>query len=175
MAAKSDEVSERPSLRVHLPQRQRCFHSFRSFFRAEIVLTVQRAVKARNHLQRKSAELVILPAAHGYQLFFGHTIGPQHVLGALRPDDRGMSLERDVRNIQDMVVMCVRDEDKVGALGVCVDGRYVRRSYIIPSIYRPRVARCSSIWGSPRWLWPKYSRYIGINQNDRGSVADFPA
>jgi hypothetical protein len=84
---------------------------------------VQWAVKAWNHLERKDPELVILTASHGNQLLLGNLISTQHVLGALRSDDRGMSLERDLRNIKDVVVMRMRDEDKVCSLNMRLDSR----------------------------------------------------
>jgi len=87
------------------------------------VLAVQRAVKAWNHLERKDAKLVVLSAAHRQELLFGYFVSPQNIFGALRPDDRGMSLERDLRNIQDVVVMRVGDKDKVCSRDMRVNGR----------------------------------------------------
>src|SRR5580693_1165328 len=134
---------------------------------------IQRAMQARDHLHGKSPELVILSAAHGNQLYFRHLKSPQHVLGALRPEHNGMSLERDLRNIQDMVVMRMRDEHEVCPLDMRVDRGHVWHRRVIPAVERARVPRCSLIRSSARRLWTKYSRNVRINQNDRLPVADF--
>lgn len=139
------------------------------------MLAVQWAVEARNHLQRKSPQLVVLPAAHGNELLFGNHISTQHILGALCTDHRGMSLECDLRNIQNMVVMRVGDENKIRSLDVCADGRYVRRRDIIPPTQWPRVSRSTRTRCSAWWLWPINPLNIGINQDDCCPVADFPS
>src|SRR6266705_1453628 len=84
MTVKADQVCKRPSLGVHLPERQRSVHTRWSSFGAEIVLMIEGAVNAGNDSDGESAELVIFAAPHRDQLSFGHAIGPHHVLGALR-------------------------------------------------------------------------------------------
>src|SRR5260370_5238904 len=138
------------------------------------MLMVQWAVKARNHPEDNAPELVIPAAAHGNQLLFGHLISAQHILRALRPDDCGVSLECDMRNIQYVVVMRVGYEYKVRSLDMFVDSRYVRRRDIIPTIQRARVSGRSGIRCSAGRLWSQYSRNVRINQDDGGPVADFP-
>ena len=76
------------------------------------MLVVQRAVNAGNDFEGKRTELVVLSATHGNQLLFRYGVGPHHIFGALGADHCGASFERDMRNIQDVVVMaCVPEPD----------------------------------------------------------------
>src|SRR5260370_13288484 len=138
------------------------------------MLMVQWAVKARNHPERKSTEVVTVSAGRENQVLFGQLRSAQHILRARSPDDCGVSLECDMRNIQYVVVMRVGYEYKVRSLDMFVDSRYVRRRDIIPTIQRARVSGRSGIRCSAGRLWSKYSRNVRINQDDGGPVADFP-
>src|SRR5260370_14065942 len=101
-------------------------------------------------------------------MLLGNLISPQYILGALRPDDHGMSLECDGRYVQNVVVVCVRHEDKVCSSDMRVNGGRVRRRNIIPTIEWPRVSRCSRIRGPAGRLRSKDSRNIWIDQDNCG-------
>src|SRR5580693_2066128 len=79
-----------------------------------------------------------------------------------------------MRNIEDVVVMRVSHEHEVCLRDMRIDGRIIRRRDIIPSVYRTRISQRSFIGrGKRRWR-PKDSREIWIDQNNGGSIADFP-
>src|ERR1700675_3849771 len=104
MTMEPDQVSERASLRVNLCQGQRGFHSRRRNCGTEVAFVIQRAVNAGYDLERKHTELVVLSAANGNELPFRPAEGPHDVFSALGADHRGAGFERDVRNVQDMVI-----------------------------------------------------------------------
>src|SRR5258708_12478482 len=85
-----------------------------------------------------------------------------------------MSLECDGRYVQNVVVVCVRHEDKVCSSDMRVNGGRVRRRNIIPTIEWPRVSRCSRIRGPAGRLRSKDSRNIWIDQDNCCPVADLP-
>src|SRR5579864_104418 len=70
--------------------------------------------------------------------------------------------------------MCVSNQNKICSLNVRIDGGNVGRGNVIPPI---RPARVSSYGAarSSRWRRPIDSRQIGIDQNHRDSIGDFPA
>ena len=100
----------------------------------------------------------------------------QHIFGALGSDHSGSRFARDVRNIQDMVVMCVSSE--IESAGRCAI-RWLQR----PARQRHSTdtrGACLQAWSGPqpppggagtiitRQMW------IGI-RGSGGSIGDFPA
>src|SRR5271167_2541239 len=79
-----------------------------------------------------------------------------------------------MRNVQDMVVMRVSHEDVISPRDVRVDGRHIRHGNIIPAVHLPRVPWQRRVGWCQGRRWPKYSRKIRINENDRGAVGDPP-
>jgi hypothetical protein len=117
------------------------------------VLVVERTVNARDDFEGKGIELVVLSAAHGNQPSFRHIVGPHHIFSALGADHCGASFEGDVRNIQDVVVMCVSDENNLrrgsgptllpGGAGPLIRERYgsIRIAVVPSEISHPAVPR----------------------------------
>src|SRR5229473_83829 len=121
MTVEANQVGQSAALRVDLFQGQGRFHSSWRCGGAEVSLVVERAVNAWDDFQRKRAELVVLSTADGHQLFFGNAVGPHYIFGALGANHYGMSLEGDVRNIQDMIIVGVRDEKEIRSFYARID------------------------------------------------------
>jgi hypothetical protein len=123
-------------------------------------------------LREKRLELIVFSSSHGNQLLFRHSVGTQHIFGALGADHGGAGFEGDVRNVQDVVVMSVSDENKICPLNVRIDGRHVRHGDVTPAVGPPRIPGHAV----PLWRrWTVDSRQIWIDQDRGGSVGDFPA
>src|SRR5271157_1869779 len=128
-----------------------------------------------NFVSQPKGALQILPATHRNQLFFGHAVSPHHIRCAFGADHCGASFEGNVRNIQDMVVMCVSDKDKIRPLNVRIDCRYIRRGNVTPTIRSAGVSSHGVARSSSRRRRSIDSRQIWIDQNSRRSIGDFPA
>ena len=79
-------------------------------------------MQAGNDSHGQPFERVVFPAVYDNQFGGGHTVRPREVVSAFGSNDRRPGSARDVGRIQGMVVVCVRKEDKVGALNMRVDG-----------------------------------------------------
>src|SRR5580700_3062977 len=134
MTVEANQVGQSASLRVDLFQGQWCFHSSGCCGGTEVALVVKRAVNTGNDLEGKGTELVVLSTTYGNQMFFRYAVGPHHIFCALRADHRGTSFEGDMRNIQDVVIVGMSDENEICSLNVGVDYRYVRGRNVTPPI-----------------------------------------
>ena len=84
-------------------------------------------MNARNHLQRKSPEIVILSATDRNELQFRHVVSAGNVCNRFSSDDRRPDFFRNIRGIKCVVWMPVRDEDVVAAMNLPVDPLRIRR------------------------------------------------
>ena len=80
-----------------------------------------------------------------------------------------------MRNIQNVVVMCMSNENEICSLNVRINCRYVRRGNVAPSIRPARVSSYRVARPTSRWRRSVDSRQIWINQNIGRSIGDLPA
>jgi hypothetical protein len=95
---------------------------------------IQRAVNARDHFHGERTEIEVFSTPYCNQLLVRHIVGMQDVLCTLRSDDGGVRLQRDVRDIEHVIIVCVRDEDKISPLDMSVNDRCIRYRNIAPSV-----------------------------------------
>ncbi len=139
------------------------------------MLVIERAMQARNDPQREFSEIVVFAAAHGVKLILGYALSAQHVLRALRADDVGVRFQRDVRHVQYVIVVGVRDENEIGARNADVNGRFIGRRGVAPFVNRSIVPRLLLIRRPQRRRRSDDARNVRINQQDGAAVADAPS
>ena len=78
-------------------------------------LAEKRRMEAGDNTQGKALEGVVLAAAHDDQAFVRHAPGARDVGGAAMTNNDRAELVRDVRRLEHVIRMPVRDEDVVRA------------------------------------------------------------
>ena len=99
----------------------------------------QNSVEAGNHPHGEDSKLQVVVALHDHKLAIWYPARPREINRAFRPDHHGASFLRDVRHVQHMVDMGMRQQNKVGAFDVRINHGLVRNSHVVESERTARV------------------------------------
>src|SRR5215472_13924287 len=150
---------------------QRPFSSRWSGARVEIMLTRAEAVQAGKHPYRKSPKVEIFTSPDGDDLIIGDAVISCDVRCALAANNDRFPGTGNVRRIQRMNVMRVREQNVVGAVNVAIDGCGIRhREIVLFQLAWPSGASGAAI---SRRAWQ--AGEVGIDKNMRLAVSDFPS
>src|SRR5215471_9031980 len=137
----------------------------------EIVLSRPEAVQAGKHPHREGFEVEIFASPDGDDLFIRYTVIPCDVRRALAANNDRLPGAGNVRCVQRVNVMRVREQNVIGAVNVAIDGRGIRDC----GIFLFQLAWPSGFARTPIRRRTGQAGEVGIDKNMRFTISDFPS